>query len=76
MQKIAAATAKIMHRCGADFGILGREEKDSGHEVRRFGEEMLFQSLKAHNSETDRGFRSGRHRNGRSACLECPQKRL
>jgi Fe-S oxidoreductase len=51
MQKIAAATAKIMHRCGADFGILGREEKDSGHEVRRFGEEMLFQSLKAHNSE-------------------------
>jgi Fe-S oxidoreductase len=51
MQSIAAATAKILNRCGADFGILGKEEKDSGHEARRFGEEMLFQNLKAHNSE-------------------------
>ena len=51
MQKIAAATARILQRSGVDFGILGKEEKDSGHEARRFGEEMLFQNLKAHNSE-------------------------
>ncbi len=51
MQKIAAATAKILQRSGIDFGILGKEEKDSGHEARRFGEEMLFQNLKTHNRE-------------------------
>ena len=51
MQKIAQATARILCAAGMDFGILGPEEKDSGHEVRRFGEEMLFQSLKEHNTE-------------------------
>jgi Fe-S oxidoreductase len=51
MQSVARATAEILHRTGADFGILGKGEKDSGHEVRRFGEEMLFQDLRAHNTE-------------------------
>lgn len=51
MQQIAQATARILSAAGVDFGILGLEEKDSGHEVRRFGEEMLFQSLKEHNTE-------------------------
>jgi Fe-S oxidoreductase len=51
MQEIGQATAKLLHRAGADFGILGKDEKDSGHEVRRFGEEMLFQSLKDHNTD-------------------------
>jgi len=35
--------------------VLGKDEKDSGHEVRRFGEEMLFQSLKEQNTEAIRG---------------------
>jgi Fe-S oxidoreductase len=51
MQAIGQATATLLHRTGADFGILGKDEKDSGHEVRRFGEEMLFQDLRAHNTE-------------------------
>jgi Fe-S oxidoreductase len=51
MQNVARATATIMCAVGEDFGILGKEEKDSGNEVKRFGEEMLYQSLKAHNSE-------------------------
>jgi Fe-S oxidoreductase len=51
MQKIAQATARILCAAGVDFGVLGKDEKDSGHEVRRFGEEMLFQSLKEHNTE-------------------------
>jgi Fe-S oxidoreductase len=51
MQAIARATAKILHGAGIDFGILGKAEKDSGHEVRRFGEEMLFQELKDQNTE-------------------------
>lgn len=49
MQEIGRATARILSTVGADFGILGKLEKDSGNEVRRFGEEMLFQSLRDQN---------------------------
>jgi len=48
---IGRATAKVLHAAGADFGILGPLEKDSGHEVRRFGEETLFMSLRDQNTE-------------------------
>ena len=51
MQKIAQATARILQHTGTKFGILGAAEKDSGHEVRRFGEEMLFMALRDHNTE-------------------------
>ncbi len=51
MISIAQATAKLLSAGGADFGLLGKDEKDSGNEVRRFGEEMLFQDLKNHNTE-------------------------
>ena len=51
MQSIARATATLMHSSGANFGILGKDEKDSGHEVKRFGEEMLYQSLRDHNAD-------------------------
>jgi Fe-S oxidoreductase len=51
MQSIGRATAGILSAAGTDFAILGAAEKDSGHEVRRFGEEMLFQSLREHNAE-------------------------
>jgi Fe-S oxidoreductase len=51
MQGIARATAVLLHHSGADFGILGKAEKDSGHEVRRFGEEMLFHDLRDQNKE-------------------------
>ena len=49
MQDLARATARVLAAGGTDFCILGKDEKDSGNEVRRFGEEMLFQSLKDHN---------------------------
>jgi Fe-S oxidoreductase len=51
MQKIAQATARLLTKAEVDFMVLGKDEKDSGHEVRRFGEEMLFQSLKEQNTE-------------------------
>ena len=51
MQEIARATARLLQAAGIDFGILGKDEKDSGHEARRFGEEMLFQDLMAHNTD-------------------------
>jgi len=49
MQSIGRATAKILNHVGTNFGILGAAEKDSGHEVRRFGEETLFMALRDHN---------------------------
>ena len=51
MQAIGRATARILDHVGANFGILGAAEKDSGHEVRRFGEETLFMALRDHNVE-------------------------
>jgi len=51
MQEIARSAARVLHAAGVDFGILGSAEKDSGNEVRRFGEEMLFQELKEQNTE-------------------------
>ena len=49
MHAIGRATAKILDHLGANFGILGAAERDSGHEVRRFGEETLFMALRDHN---------------------------
>jgi Fe-S oxidoreductase len=54
MQAIARATSRILTYVGVDFGILGATEKDSGHEVRRFGEELLFLSLRDHNANAIR----------------------
>ena len=51
MQSIGRATARILDTSGENFGILGAAEKDSGHEVRRFGEETLFMALRDHNTE-------------------------
>jgi Fe-S oxidoreductase len=51
MQSIGRATAKILSHTAGSFGILGAKEKDSGHEVRRFGEEMLFRALRDENDQ-------------------------
>ena len=54
MQSIARATARILQAAGEDFGILGSAERDSGHDVRRYGEEMLFLALRDHNASAIR----------------------
>jgi Fe-S oxidoreductase len=51
IQAIGRATARILDHIGEDFGILGAAEKDSGHDARRFGEEMLYMTLRNHNVE-------------------------
>ncbi len=51
IQEIGRATARVLTEAGIDFGILGPAERDSGHEVRRFGEEMLFQDLRDRNTD-------------------------
>ncbi len=50
IKTIAQNTSKILARAGVDFGILGKAERDSGNEVLRFGEEMLFLDLKEKNT--------------------------
>ena len=55
MQDIGRATATILSATGSDFGILGKKEKDSGNEIRRFGEEMLFQTMKEMNTDAIAG---------------------
>ena len=54
IQSIGRATAHLLDHAGGDFGILGPAEKDSGHEVRRFGEEFLFMALRDHNVQAIR----------------------
>ena len=51
MQEIGRSVARILNAAGIDFGILGKTEKDSGNEIRRFGEEMLFQDIKDQNTD-------------------------
>jgi len=43
--------ASILHHAGVDFGILGRLERNSGNDVRRVGEEGLFEQLVEENLE-------------------------
>jgi len=51
-QVVAAGIATGLHMAGIDFGILGELETDTGHQVRRIGEEGLFQFLVEQNMET------------------------
>jgi Fe-S oxidoreductase len=39
------AVAKVFAGAGVDFGILGKSEKNAGNDVRRVGEEGLFEML-------------------------------
>ncbi|MBW1721824.1 MAG: (Fe-S)-binding protein [Deltaproteobacteria bacterium] len=60
VQDIAANIARGLHRAGVDFGILGPLETDTGHQVRRMGEEGLFQFLVETNLETLKSIRFNR----------------
>ncbi len=43
--------AELLHAAGVDFGILYEAEQNSGNDVRRAGEEGLFEMLARHNIE-------------------------
>jgi Fe-S oxidoreductase len=49
VQEITRALARILHRAGVDFGILGEGEQNAGNDVRRLGEEGLFEMLRDRN---------------------------
>ena len=48
-QQVTKAIARILHRAGVDFGILYDGERNSGNDVRRVGEEGLFEALATDN---------------------------
>jgi Fe-S oxidoreductase/nitrate reductase gamma subunit len=51
-QQITRAVARLFRAAGVDFGILYDGERNSGNDVRRVGEEGLFESLAEQNIAT------------------------
>jgi Fe-S oxidoreductase/nitrate reductase gamma subunit len=51
-QRVSRSLARIFRAAGVDFGILYDGERNAGNDVRRVGEEGLFESLAEHNIET------------------------
>lgn len=50
-QKVSRTVARLFRAAKVDFGLLYESEKTAGNDVRRVGEEGLFESLAAHNLE-------------------------
>jgi Fe-S oxidoreductase len=50
--KVTAAIARLLHAAGVDFGILYDGERNAGNDVRRAGEEGLFEVLAEENIKT------------------------
>lgn len=51
IQEISRSFARILSKTDSDFGILGQDETDSGNEIRRLGEEGLFEQVSQKNIE-------------------------
>jgi len=49
LAEISRTTARVFHKAGLDFGILYEGEQNSGNDVRRIGEEGLFEVLRDKN---------------------------
>ena len=50
-QKVSQTFARLLRVAGVDFGTLHEGEYNAGNDVRRIGEEGLFESLAEHNLE-------------------------
>jgi Fe-S oxidoreductase len=50
-QKITAHVARLLHTAGVDFGILFEAERNAGNDVRRVGDEGMFETLAKANIE-------------------------
>ena len=55
VQPVTQATARVLHLAGVDFGILLDKEQNAGNDVRRTGEEGLFELLREKNSKALQG---------------------
>ncbi len=54
-QKVSQTVARLLRAAKMDFGLLYEDEKTAGNDVRRIGEEGLFESLVEHNSDAMSG---------------------
>jgi Fe-S oxidoreductase len=54
-QEVTRGLARLLHAAGVDFGILYDGERNAGNDVRRVGEEGLYESLAEHNVATIAG---------------------
>jgi Fe-S oxidoreductase len=52
LQELTRRVARVFHKTGLDFGILYDGERNAGNDVRRVGEEGLFQMLVEKNLAT------------------------
>lgn len=59
IQELSKSFARILSKTSCDFGILGQDETESGNEIRRLGEEGLFEQVAQKNIEAlqERQFR-------------------
>ena len=51
LQENSRILARILHAAGVDFGLLFEAERNAGNDVRRVGEEGLYEVLAEHNAE-------------------------
>lgn len=51
-QRVTQAIARLLHRAQVDFGILYDAERNAGNDVRRVGEEGLYEALAEENIAT------------------------
>jgi len=49
LRPVTLALARLLERAGVDFGILYEAEQNTGNDVRRVGEEGLFEALREKN---------------------------
>lgn len=52
VQQLTVTVGELLQQAGVDFGILYDAERNSGNDVRRAGDEGLFELLAQHNIET------------------------
>lgn len=60
VQELTRKVAELLNQAGVDFGILYEGERNSGNDVRRAGDEGLFELLAQHNIDTLAGCRFNR----------------
>jgi Fe-S oxidoreductase len=51
LQEVSRTVARTLHEAGVSFGILYEAERNAGNDVRRVGEEGLFEMLREQNIE-------------------------
>jgi Fe-S oxidoreductase len=59
VQKVARAIVQLMQGCGVDLGVMGKDENCCGSEVRRLGEQGLFEMMVEENQEIQKELEIG-----------------